>query len=114
ILPMLNFEKDEFTEIKDDQEFWTDKATQYAKRFIQQIVAIDKALRQESSPTPPPTWAKKTKGTKKEYDIEQKLAGINTKIEELATQREGLKEELTSASSIKNLLYEKGKPLEWS
>lgn len=112
ILPMINFERDDFTETKGEEEVWTKKALQYGKRLEQHMVEIDKALRSELASTPPPRWAKKVQISERQAEIERQISKIGTDIEKLLTDKEKHQESLTSVSGLNGLLYEKGKPLE--
>lgn len=112
ILPMLNFHRDVFTQIKDDKEYWTGKALRYGTRFIQHLAEIDKAIRSEFSFTPPPKWAGKMRATQREGRIGEEITKIDEEMTRLITEKEKRQEEFAEVASIKGLLYEKGKPLE--
>lgn len=94
---------------------WSNKAIQFGKSLLGQIVAIDKALKSSVESTPAPQWLEE-----KEFqlDIEQQYFDeINTltqQIEEIKSQIEQKQTELSKHSLSKKLLYENGKPLEYA
>jgi hypothetical protein len=112
ILPMIDFERDDFTEVKDGEDMWTKKALQFGKRLDQYMVEIDKALRSELASTPSPSWAKKVQISERQAEIELQISKIDTDIDKLLMDKEQRQEDLTSVSGLNGLLYEKGKPLE--
>lgn len=57
LLPYIDFDADEFTEVRDEEEFWTPEAHKFAERMLKSVVALDKALRSSRDVTPEPTWA---------------------------------------------------------
>lgn len=116
LLPPLDLPKD-FTQSSLDgkQELWTQKAIQFGKSLLSQIVAIDKALKSSVESTPPPEWLSEKQF---QLDIEQKhideIDKLNQKIEKLKSQIEQKQNDLSTHSLSKKLLYENGKPLEYA
>lgn len=116
LLPPLNLPKD-FTGLNTDgkTQIWTQKAIQFGKSLLTQIVAIDKALKSSIESTPPPEWLGESRF---QLDIEQKhideIEKLNQKIEKIKSQIEQKQNELSKHSLSKKLLYENGKPLEYA
>lgn len=116
LLPPLDLPKD-FTGLNTDgiTQIWTQKAIQFGKSLLGQIVAIDKALKSSVESTPPPEWLKEKQF---QLEIEQKyiddIDKLNQKIEKIKSQIEQKQNELSKYSLSKKLLYENGKPLEYA
>jgi len=115
LLPPLRYPEDKFTKYdeKKEEEFWTNEAVKFGKRLVQVLVDIDKALRSLVEVTPPPQWA-----LAKEFEIPEvnrirkKISSITKKIDSLTVTKNELLQGLTKEEELKNLLFEKGKPLE--
>ena len=116
LLPPLKL-PDNFTELHTDgkTQVWSQKAIQFGKSLLNQIVAIDKVLKTSIESTPVPQWLEE-----KEFqlDIEYKyfdeINTLNRQIEEIKSQIEQKQTELSKHSLSKKLLYENGKPLEYA
>ena len=115
LLPPLRYPEDKFTKYdeKEEEEFWTKEAIKFGKRLVQVLVDIDKALRSLAEVTPPPQWA-----LAKEFEIpevnriKKKISSITKKIDSLIVIKNELLQRLIKEKELKNLLFEKGKPLE--
>lgn len=116
LLPPLKL-PDDFTKLHSDgkTQIWSEKAIQFGKSLLGQIVAIDKALKSSLENTPAPQWLEDKQF---QLDIEQKTLGeinaLNKQIEEIKSQIEQKQTELTKHFLSKKLLYENGKPLEYA
>lgn len=116
LLPPLKL-PDNFTELYTDgkTKVWSQKAIQFGKSLLNQIVAIDKVLKTSIESTPSPKWLEE-----KEFqlDIEHKyfdeINTLNQQIEEIKSQIEQKQTDLSKHSLSKKLLYENGKPLEYA
>lgn len=114
-LPNLNFNDQSFSfyDKEKDKEYWTEEALKRGKIFINSLVAIDKSLRSVKAKTPKPEWLEN-----EEYSIEKAIETrrLIRKIEkEIAKKTKELKElnsVLEEQESLKDLLFETGKPLE--
>lgn len=112
LLPDINFYSKEFID-KDNK--WTNEAIQFSSRLIKSVVSLDKSVRSSSVLTPEPEWAKnKTYKLKKEGLIFNKLLKIEDKLEKIQTEKELIIEEVKDLGRLRNLLFEKGKPLEYA
>ncbi|TCN79878.1 hypothetical protein EDB62_101140 [Vibrio crassostreae] len=114
LLPDIDFYPDEFFG-GDDGEDWANEGKQFATKFIKSILAIDKSLRAEGELTPEPEWAKdSTFKLKEELDTVEKLMKVETKLEAIQLEKEALLYKNRDLGRLRNLLFEKGKPLEFA
>lgn len=113
LLPDINFRPAEFIMQRNDREYWTSTAKQFASRFVASIIALDKELRSNTTRTAQPLWA-----SVPEYELSPE---IQLRIDLLEAERQvelaqKRKEEITDAinnvGTLRSLLFEKGKPLE--
>lgn len=115
LIPSLNISIQDFTtyDKENDESYWTDEAVKTGKIFINSIVAIDKALRKEKSKTPQPKWLSAKDFKLQEAEKTKKSIAKNQKeIEKRVAANEELSLILEEQESLKDLLFETGKPLE--
>jgi hypothetical protein len=113
LLPDIDFEQAEF--FTPNGEKFTKKASEFADRFLPQVVALDKALRSLSDVTPPPAWLDAPEfSTKQEVSVRQKLLLAETQVEIAQKKKEAVEEELQKCGQLNGLLFESGKMLEAS
>jgi len=111
-LPDINFYPESFF---DEEDEWTKEAEQFAARFIKAIVSIEKSFRNTGEVTPEPEWSKDTKFKLKEEALAaEKLLKIEAKLQAVQAEKENVLEKITELSRLRNLLFEKGKPLEYA
>lgn len=114
-VPYLNLNISDFSDYdeKTDDEYWNNKGIKAGKIFINNLVAIDTALRNIQEKTPKPDWTNSDKykltSSEKTFDLIQKN---NKEIEKREKQNSNLQRVLEEQESLKDLLYETGKPLE--
>lgn len=114
-LPNFNFEDQKFSQFYEevDDEFWTEEAIRRGKILVNSLVSIDKSLRNEKVNTPKPEWIEKD-----EYSLQIALETknlikkIEKDIEKKTRELEEQKKVLEEQESLKDLLFETGKPLE--
>jgi hypothetical protein len=112
LLPLIIY-PEKFTKYEKEEAYWTDKAVKFGHRLVQVLVDIDNALRGLIETTPPPEWS-----LKKEYQLEEEtrlqteIGKISNKIEKLTSDKNNLYDNLQREGLLRNLLFEKGKPLE--
>jgi hypothetical protein len=116
-VPNLDVDNDEYLEERevDGQTgfYWTSKALAFGGRFVACVVAMADALASEVASTPPPGWAREdTYRLPEEQEIEENIAEITTQVAALDSRRSELKAKLQTAGTLRNLLFEQGKPLE--
>ncbi|MGI8488480.1 hypothetical protein QWJ20_08050 [Pectobacterium sp. S5] len=110
LLPDIDFYEEDFL---NDEGEWTDNAVQFSARFIQEIIKLSKAINSSSEITPPPEWTEATAfKLKKEKVINEKLIKVEKKLNDIQRDKEELLDKIHGASELRNLLFEKGKPLE--
>lgn len=114
-LPNLNFsipEHSEYNEITN-QELWTKEAITKGKIFVQSIIEIEKALTQNNQKSPKPNWI-----YEKQYELLESnntkkiIEKNNAEIAKRQKENENLNLVLEEQESLKDLLFETGKPLE--
>lgn len=115
LLPMINITDPEFTESKEDGDYWSKKGEAFGKRFIKIIVDIDRDIKSLNKKSITPEWAKTDLYlTQKEKDIVKQIGINKEKQDELVKESAKLQEELEEAEVIKGLLFETGHNLEAS
>ncbi|MCA8343903.1 hypothetical protein LGN44_20585 [Burkholderia cepacia] len=115
LLPDIDFAPDDFfiTDEDDDELAWTEKANQFAARYIYSIIALDKALRADREVTPEPAWASEERfALTAERSLKLNLLSAEREIEEAQKKKEKISDELREAGALRSLLYEKGHALE--
>ncbi len=111
-LPDIDFDSASFF---DEEDEWTKEAQEFAARFIKSIVSLDKSLRSSGEVTPEPEWSKDRKFKLKEESIaSEKLLKIEAKLEAIQAEKEAVIDKVRDLSRLRNLLFEKGKPLEYA
>lgn len=94
---------------------WTSEAKQFASRMIKSIISIDKSLHSSAELTPEPDWVKDTKYRLAQEKIaSQKLLEIERSLEIIQAEKESIIDEVNDVGRLRNLLFEKGKPLEFA
>lgn len=115
LLPDINFYQEEFLKETDEGQSWTREAEVFSSKMIKAVVELDRTLKNEGSSTPEPEWAKEQEYTlTKETEIRSGLLKIEEKLDKLQDQKGALIDNLRDLARLRNLLFEKGKPLEYS
>lgn len=110
LLPDLDFYEEDF--LNDDNE-WTSNAEQFSAKFIKEIVNLSKAVQSSNEITPPPVWTEATVfKLNKEKIINEELMRVEQKLNTIQRKKEELLDKMKGTSELRNLLFEKGKPLE--
>ncbi|MDE2706667.1 MAG: hypothetical protein OXI35_16495, partial [Gemmatimonadota bacterium] len=113
VLPMLEYDEDEFHWINQHSYNWTKEAIKWGKSLITCLVEIHRALRSTAGRTPAPGWSKSDVYTiQTEIQILKHISKIDTTTLKLAEERRELSQELDRESLPRALLYESGKALE--
>lgn len=117
-LPDIDFYPESFIVGDEDEENegeWTIEAKQFAAKFIQCIVSLDKTLKSHGELTPEPDWAKDSVYKLNQENVAtQKLLMIEKRLEEVQAEKEFVIDQLKSLERLRHLLFEKGKPLEYA
>lgn len=109
-LPNIDFERKEFYE---DEDTWNENALQKGIAFKNCIAALDKAIRNETEKSVKPDWINKSEFNLKSAEvIKQKKIKIEEEIQKRKDKLEELEFLYEEQDSLKNLLFETGKPLE--
>ncbi|QSO22328.1 hypothetical protein JZM63_18435 [Aeromonas caviae] len=100
---------------EENEGEWTIEAKQFAAKFIQCIVSLDKALKSNGELTPEPEWAKEAEYKLNQENVAtQKLLLIEKRLEEVQAEKEFVIDQLKRIERLRHLLFEKGKPLEYA
>jgi len=114
LLPDIDFCPDSFfIEEIEDGTVWTADATSFGARMVNAMVALDKALHSTGEITPEPSWASSADYTlPSELQLNRKLLEAEKLLEKARSEKELVLEDLKASRRLRNLLFEKGKPLE--
>lgn len=116
LLPPINLPEN-FIGLHSDGKtsIWTEKAIQFGKSLLNQIIAIDKSIKFSTQETPMPDWIKEEQF---QLDIERKylleIEKLQNQIVLIQTKIEIKKSDLEKYILPKKLLYENGKLLEYA
>ncbi|OBY72580.1 hypothetical protein [Acinetobacter gyllenbergii] len=112
-LPDIDFSNESFFD--EDLDDWSIEGQQFSHNFIKQIVSLEKSLKQGSELTVEPDWAKKDE-FKLEVEISatKKLLVLEENINTLNNKKQLILDEIGELNKLRNLLFEKGKPLEFA
>ncbi|SFH46369.1 hypothetical protein [Pedobacter insulae] len=114
-LPYIDFRVNTLTKYnsKTNKTTWNAEGVKIGKLFLNSLAQIDKVLKQEQDKTPKPNWLAQNIFELSESALtEKKIAKLSEEI--LKKQKEIVKLEgvLEEQESLKDLLFETGKPLE--
>ncbi|MCD7096489.1 hypothetical protein LTK23_24195 [Klebsiella quasipneumoniae subsp. quasipneumoniae] len=110
LLPDLDFYQDEF--INDENE-WTSKGELFAKEIIREVVLMTKLINSSGDITPPPNWVESEEFMlKQEITAYESLLRVEEKIQAIQREKEHILSQTKDLARLRNLLFEKGKPLE--
>jgi len=113
LLPDMDFSPSEFFDAEGSELVFNRAARAFASRFVKAVVDLDTALKAGSNVTPAPPWAlEDAYCTKAELEIRQRLLHAEEAVERAQREKDTLLTDLSSARSLRPLLYETGKPLE--
>ncbi|AJI52601.1 hypothetical protein [Francisella philomiragia] len=111
-LPDIDFYPPNFF---DEEDEWTPEARQFSSKLIKNIVSLDRSVRSTGELTPEPDWAKGDEyRLKEEVKSDHVLLKIEEKLEEIQAEKEAVLDKLNDIRRLRNLLFEKGKPLEYA
>ncbi|MEW4982476.1 MAG: hypothetical protein AB1Y26_04485 [Cycloclasticus sp.] len=112
LLPYIDFYPDDFF---DEEGDWTNESVKFASRLTKSIVTIDKAIKNTGEVTAEPEWCKSTDYKLKSEDkLDTELLKIESELEQIQLKKESIINKLEDSGRLRNLLFEKGKPLEFS
>jgi len=113
-IPMLNFNIENFIG-KDEEDIiiWNEKAIKCGKRFVQNLVNLEKLILDKETKSIPPNWLEN-----EEFELikvqknKSVIDRLNQQINDLIKKSDLLKNEIKKENELKDLLFETGKPLE--
>lgn len=118
LLPDIDFNADHFFDSdtdadSDGYEPFTDEARKISASYLAEIIALDRALRQESERSVEPEWARNQHYIlSEEARVQNELLLAEEALERAQKEKDNLKAELAEAGHLRGLLFETGKPLE--
>lgn len=114
VLPDIDFYPDDFSKVTENEDEWTPAAEQFAARMIATLVALDKTFHSNGELlTPEPQWATNIDFiVEPERILRKQLLRAKKSVEEAQEREEELKQKIETIGTYRNLLFEKGKPLE--
>jgi hypothetical protein len=112
LVPDIDFYPPEFF---DDEKNWNSEAETFAAMLIKSVVSLDKTLSRSGETTPEPEWAKHEEfKLKDEKKATEKLLQVESKLEAIQAKKEAVVEHIKDLLRLRNLLFEKGRPLEYA
>lgn len=114
-IPNINLDIDKFAKYnsKKDETYWTAEGIKVGHIFENCLVQIDIALRKSTEKTPKPEWINNEQFLLKESEKTKAVIEKNLKeIVKRQKENESLYVVIEEQESLKDLLYETGKPLE--
>ncbi len=118
VLPYLNYDDEGFIEYKEEDEeehqaYWTKEAITFGKKLIKCLLDIDKGLILDTTKTPAPEWVSNIDYcTIPELEISKEIKKLESQIDGMKKNYKKLELKLLEEQALKDLLFEKGKPLE--
>lgn len=114
-LPPLQFGEEEFEDFDADtgDEYWTKKGEKFGAKLTTTLSNLFDTLHKSNQVTPPPTWVSQSiYRLVIEREFEKQISTLSSKITKLQEKKSVLAKKLLDAGSLRQLLYEQGKPLE--
>jgi len=113
LLPDLDFNSEYYYTSGDRATYWSKQGKEFCANLINELVAIDKALRSSSEITPEPHWVNDSKySLREEISLRAKLIKIEGSINQKLEEKSRYISKISEVTKLKRLLFEKGKPLE--
>lgn len=115
LLPIIDFDSPKLTKYnaKTDKTEWNSEGQKIGKAFLSTLVHIDKTLNGLTENTPKPSWLDTAEFNLKTSTITKgKIATITEEIISRQKEIAELNQLLEEQESLKDLLFETGKPLE--
>ena len=113
-LPPVEFDQEKFTaKNRKGESIWTKEAIAFGAQLMGAILELDRAIRADSEITPAPDWTSRPEFAVKAEGTYQAVAlAMDVEIERLRSERDTQLANAAQAASLRDLLYEGGKPLE--
>jgi hypothetical protein len=114
LVPPVEYDYKAFTTTnRKGEAIWTKPATALGNQLVNAFLEIDRAIRADREITPAPDWVSSGDySIAAEAGFEEEAAEKEREIERLRVERDALKAKATEVASLRDLLYESGKPLE--
>ena len=112
-LPDIDFGDDSFFEEVDGEYQFSETARKFSAAYISEVVGLAKRLRENSDKTPEPDWANIERyALPDEQRLREELLIAEGALEKAQRHKEHIGALLADAGQIRDLLFEKGRPLE--
>jgi hypothetical protein len=115
LLPPLLYDENKFRHFDPftQKVFWTPEAYKFGNRLAAALAQLAENLQDKSQRTPAPTWALES-GYRllEESELQSQISVCASRIADLQLKTSSLKEKLSRAAVLRDLLFEKGRPLE--
>lgn len=114
-LPPLQYDGEGFDRYdeKTGEEHWTDKGLKFGAKLTTTLANLFDTIHKSNQVTPTPAWALESEYRLAIEDkFEKQISAISSKMVKLQEKKTTLANELFEAGSLRQLLYEQGKPLE--
>ena len=93
--------------------FWKNSSIPLGEKLMECLIDIDRQLKGGAEKTNPPKWLVGEQfSTEKARSLEQEIKANKREVVRIQSENKKLKEKLDEKNIIKDLLFEKGKPLE--
>jgi hypothetical protein len=113
LLPFIDFENEDYTEVRNEKTYWSKKGKAFGQLFVSSIIGINTQIKALSNKTPQPGWILDPRYLlEKEKNLREIMIEKEEKVRTVQSEIQNLKDELNEEISIKDLLFEQGKPLE--
>ncbi|WP_133149245.1 hypothetical protein [Caulobacter zeae] len=110
IVLIPNIELESFED--DDDGEWTEESVQKSIRLVNQIIALDKNLRETGGKSPAPEWLSDVKKSKALISLEDDRKSLTEQINALNNSIASIDAEISNINDISDLLFENGPRLE--
>ena len=116
LLPDLNFEDEDFTEFNEGkEEVWTEEGIRFANSLTFELVEIAKAAASDSQKSATPEWSSNPEFLlPREISVRDSILEIDKEIQKLQADKDRELDTLNEITSLKDLLFESGRPLEFA
>ncbi|WP_160063749.1 hypothetical protein [Psychromonas sp. L1A2] len=113
LLPDIDFYPDEFFD--DEGDWGSAESKKFALKFTKSVVSVDKAIKNSDELTAEPEWSKSINyKLKKEEKLDSELLKVESDLADIQLKKESIIKKLNESGQLRNLLFEKGKPLEFA
>lgn len=115
LLPSIDFDNDDFIIEREWKSYWSKTGKDFGNQLISSLLLINKNIKSNSNKTIQPSWVNDEKYIlRNEIEIISHMVDKEKELSTIQNEIHRLKESLSQETSVKDLLYEQGKPLEYA